>query len=1228
MVALDSGILQVFLSIFRLAPLRATRMVGSAYGAHGFRLFMIDLKAIARSLRASEESLRRPLELLRQGYSPAFLATYRSDEIGQLDYQTLRRLRSALRYQERLETHREMVEEQLRRDQLWNDAFGPLLTQARSVAEIDLLTRGIRSRKGARALAEKQPEVPKIGQALLALQGPGPLDVEQWVGQQAGVGQEEARALTVQVRRWIQLLLHEDPVLMDRIASALRRRSQVAVEILPDNHEQATEGGAGEPSADSLEPSASNTTLPEVTGCGFGRLIQDQPGPQDAANLPGLGETVSTSQPQLVGSLESSSPTELPSPIPAGSDTGIPEAPEATATAEPSSSTESTGSANPTTEGTEAVDENVRFGAAKSGPLRGGKKSNAKAKTPAPRSAAKLSPRQKRRRWLRGILDSYSKLRSPLDRLTPYQIVMLGRGTRSQLTRLVWQYDNPPLIQAARELLAPAKHPAGPWLDDLVVEAMSKQILPKLEQDLFAEFEEKAQHSLVERAVESLQSSLQQRPVTGRTILAIDSVGPKSAPIAVVDPQGNVLHTDELPASSSRKDLVATNVVLLGEIIHRYKVSMVALSNGPARRFLIHTIKQLLEQSDGNVTWTMVDRAGADAYCATRECLAELPTHSRRHRAAVWLARKLQDPLAQLLKVDAARLRLGSFQREVPDTLLEQELEESVRDTIAKRGVDYWSASKELLQTLPGITPEIAEALVAFRQEQPEATRQQVADRMREKFGDTTFRQSLGFLRVFGSSEPLDGTSVHPEDYRLAQRLIAQNLFPAPSSSPEGWTKPSPVAASAAVVDPPDASSAAEVTEDLEPSEGFGEISSEESTEAPTDAAVAEALTESPTDLPGETEAEEPSVTAEEMAEAAAALAEIDSSEEPGTEEAPAAAGEPVADATQAAAQDAPSTPVPQVRVIRCHVDPPIADSALAIDVEKLARSWQVGRGRLRYVARALQQPHRDLRDNQPGTPLLDGVPTLENLQPGMSAWAVVIGVADFGAFVDLGPDCSGLIHISRLSSDFLKDPNQVVQVGDLIQVWVLNVDSKRRRVVLSAISPQSLDAKEKQAAAMAAERMQPRRDGRDNRDGRDRNAKPGAPRSQGNAAPRGRSDRGGPGGRSSSGPDRAGAGGGGGRGGNGRFQQGRRPQRAENNEPADTAPATKPSPKVERPKPSAPISDAMQKGKEPLRSFSDLMQFYQGKRETPPAVEAPPSQEPSSAAPPNQAESAEGSDV
>ncbi|MFY7968852.1 MAG: helix-hairpin-helix domain-containing protein, partial [Pirellulaceae bacterium] len=425
----------------------------------------------------------------------------------------------------------------------------------------------------------------------------------------------------------------------------------------------------------------------------------------------------------------------------------------------------------------------------------------------------------------------------------------------------------------------------------------------------------------------------------------IDSVGPKSAPIAVVDPQGNVLHTDELPASSSRKDLVATNVVLLGEIIHRFKVSLVALSNGPARRFLIHTITQLLEQSDGNVTWTMVDRAGADAYCATRECLAELPTHSRRHRAAVWLARKLQDPLAQLLKVDAARLRLGSFQREVPDTLLEQELEESVRDTIAKRGVDFWSASRELLQTLPGITPEIAEALVAFRQEQPEATRQQIADRLREKFGDTTFRQSLGFLRVFGSSEALDGTSVHPEDYRLAQRLIAQNLFPAPSFAPEGWTKPNLASASVAVGDASDASLEADaVTENLDPSEGFGEISSDDSTDIPSEAAIAEPLSDSPADLPGETESEEPSVTAEEMAEAAAALAEIDSSDDSGTGEATVAAGEPVADPTQPASQQPPSTPMPQVRMIRCHVDAPIADSALAIDVEKLARSWQVGR--------------------------------------------------------------------------------------------------------------------------------------------------------------------------------------------------------------------------------------------------------------------------------------------
>ncbi len=226
------------------------------------------------------------------------------------------------------------------------------------------------------------------------------------------------------------------------------------------------------------------------------------------------------------------------------------------------------------------------------------------------KSDKQLSPRQRRRRWLRGVLESYAKLRRPLDRLSPYQILMLGRGQRSQLIKLNLEYELGGLVHAAREALSPGRHPMHLWLLEVAEEGLKKVILPRLEQDILSELEEAAHHNLMETAIGHLHDSLSQRPVRGRTILSIDAIGPKAAAIAVVNAQGEVLHTDEIPCNSSRGDTVSANVALMGQVIHRYRVNLVVLSNGPARRFLIHTLKELLKQSSGALHWTMVDRAG------------------------------------------------------------------------------------------------------------------------------------------------------------------------------------------------------------------------------------------------------------------------------------------------------------------------------------------------------------------------------------------------------------------------------------------------------------------------------------------------------------------------------------------------------------------------------------------------------------------------------------------
>ncbi len=518
------------------------------------------------------------------------------------------------------------------------------------------------------------------------MEGETPADLHEWIANHAKVDAEEAKVLLSQVRRWLQLLLHEEPKLLDKIAKHLRRKSMVTVSMIqsPESGDDADPEASSEEAGEHQEAVAldgSAETSPEA-------IIEDGSHydlPDDHSG--DIGEDAEASHEDVSHEDANETVEEVVATVP-----------------EEAEGTAPTAASNP--------GENLTFAPPKS--KKGGKKSKAKENVKA-KSESNLSPRQRRRRWLKSVLESYVKLRKPLDRLSPYQILMLGRGQRSQLIKLNLEYDIAPLIHAARESLWTGRHPLHHWLLEIAERDCASKILPKLEQDLMAEYEEVAQQELLDMAVEHLEHCLQQKPVSGKTILAIDAIGPKSAALAVVDKQGKVLHTDEIACNSIRGDILTTNVTMLGEIIHRFHVDVLALSNGPARRFLIHTVKELLKQSSGRLQWVMVDRAGADAYCATRLCLQELPSISRRHRAAVWMARRLQDPLFELLKIDPARLRLGSYQRELPDAMLHEGLTKAVSDAIARRGVDVWNANEETLAQVPGVSEAIAKKIIAKR---------------------------------------------------------------------------------------------------------------------------------------------------------------------------------------------------------------------------------------------------------------------------------------------------------------------------------------------------------------------------------------------------------------------------------------------------------------------------------------------------------------------------------
>ena len=1143
---------------------------------------MKDLPAIARYMRLPEEQLRFPVELFHQGFEPNYLATYRPDELGGLDGKTLARLKRSVVYESNLSDHKDQIVIGLQKDGHFNDAVADVLVQCTSISQVDAIARNLRGKKTAKAFADSDPNIEKVGQAILLYRGDNIQDFQAWVQSQTGLDPQEADLLIPKVKRWLQLLLSEDAQLMLSLQRTLLKNAIVSVKVLPEpsqtNNQPAEDLPPAQPPADPPIAETSTETSAETS-------------------TEAVAQEISTPE------ITASEPPAVEAPIVEAPIVEAPIVPSVEAAQEPPAEP-----LGPTLESPEAI---ASFKSDRKKPREIRTKSL---------SDKQLSPRQRRRRWLRGILESYSKLRKPIRDLTPFQVLMLSRGLRSQIIQLQFQIDSKHLVQLCRDSLCPGRHPMHPLLMEVADTGLKEFLLPRLQQDVLAILEEDANQALIESAVEHLETVMLQRPVRGHRILMIDAVGQKTAAVSIVDAQGNLLMTGDIVCNSSKSDVVSQNVAQLGQWVHEHQVTLVALTNGHARRYLVHSVAELMKQSaEGSLFWTFADRQGADAFCTSRNSLVELPKISRRHRAAVWLAWKLQDPLRQILKIEPARLRLGSYQRELPQAELEAALQEAISSAITKAGVDMYHADLEVLKRIPGMDDPTAKRLVEERPKGNLNDRDALGKLLKESLSESRARQAIGFLRVYQSTNTLDGTIIHPEDYRLAERLVEHAQLPAPASAPEGWSKPdydkiaaAIAAAQSMALDAPSSELVEAFGFDSHADEinpNFGVIESQsDASESPADAADASLAAVAPdavatptsqasetTEIPDTPAAPESSATSEnpevtQVAQVQAALEE--SAQTPAPSETP---------------PGATRTPVSMPEI----PEKPMERPALAIDADKLARSWQVGRSKLLSVSRALQFPFADGRDFQYPVPLRSYVPTMERLEPGSMLSALVIGIANFGVFVELGPDCTGLIHISQLGPSFIEDAHQFVQVGDVIPVWVLHTDDKKKRVALTTRAPGS---------EIESNHRDPdnQRQQNDSRNRPDRQASPqdrrgpGRPNvAGGSSQPRG--DRPNNNRPDNRGPDNRGPRPSGDSRGSYRKPDSNRRSNSGQGYSENSEGRSNRQVKISRPVPEKPITEAMQQGKEPLRSFGDLMQYLKKGPNTP---ETPPP--PSSPADPN----------
>ncbi len=1208
---------------------------------------MIDLSGVARHLRLSVDQLRVVADLLQQGYQPGFIERYRADETGNLPRATLWLLKLEIDRQLRLQTARDKAASQLPKDAELDAEGIKYLERATTEVEIEATLRAFRSRRQLSQNQESDKQSSHLLEKLIEYQGPPIDDLTAWSAEQLSIETAEAEIALQHAARLVGMLMHSDSGLNENLRRSIQRRAQVRVDLCDPTQADASDApqdSAGDAHAADESQSARDTSATGDTSAASDSAQSDSPADllnevqgvvdsnqpltvrdaavESVANLEtGTIDTIAVvpnSDTSVVGDVNDSNSAELALKSAAGLsmevDSALPthdnQAESALSTTE--TSTEAIVIGEPTGATMESPEKATEKTSVAAISKKKGAKGKEKENKPAKKPVAKMTPRQRRRRWLIAMLQPMKSLKCPLSKLSSYQQLMLGRGRRSQLVKTELQYDKQALVAVARDTFVNDKHPLTKWFSQAAQEALEHSLFAKSEADAVNDLEEIAAQRLLENSVDQLRQSLMQRPVRGHCILVIDSVGPKAAAVAVVDPTGQVLAIDEIPVSAS-PGIVTQNVTRLGELVHQYRVTLVALTNGPARRFLVLSLRELIKQSaSSGLRWTMADRSGADAYAVSRSALKELSLHNRRHRAAIWVGRSLQDPLNELLKVDVNRLRLGSFQRELPQEPLKKLVREIISDCVYEYGLNTHRASLDQLSCVPGVSASQAQQIASLASTGAITSRKGLLEQVGD-WSEMDARQAIGVLRVFSGEQPLDATTIHPDDYRLAERLIENTDLAMPPSAPEGWSQPNhdaPIAVGAVSDEPGTSSPAAEASTEASTESTNEPAPTETSVESPilsehaeisqleaVSLATADETEPSSETLPSTVETntapevEVPTETAgNENAEAVEAKPTTEGNSEPVAGEGPVVTNWPTKSGTTAPAWPKPEYPEDIVVV---PATPP------TVDVEKLARGWQVGREKLRQVAGCLHAPFADPRLARPPVPLMTEMPTLSNLQPGMCVWAVIIGVADFGAFVELAPDCSGLIHISRLSANYIEDSHQCVQVGDLVMAWVVSVDEKKNRVALTALSPSERAAAEAATAARKAEQDEHRRRDRGGQ-GSGGGHRPAATQGhtgggQGASHARGGQAR-------SGGADGRRSGGGGGGGGGGRSRGNQHSQGRGRGGPPHSKTVV-----VTSKKPKANITDAMKEGEEPLRSFSDLMQFYQAKR----TDDAPPPKPP-----------------
>lgn len=518
------------------------------------------------------------------------------------------------------------------------------------------------------------------------------------------------------------------------------------------------------------------------------------------------------------------------------------------------------------------------------------------------------------------VYEMYYDYEEPVKSIVPHRVLALNRAEKEDVVRVTIEVDvTNPLTKIKEEKIKNPSSPSAPIVEGAIEESYKRFIGPAIEREIRNELSEKAQTQAIAIFGENLKNLLLQAPMKGQVILGLDPAYRTGCKLAVIDETGKVLGKSVIyPHVGASEAKRAQAGGQFRRIVEQYGVTLVAIGNGTASRESEQFVAEQLRQIPRKVVYTIVSEAGASVYSASDIARLEFPDYQVEERSAVSIARRLQDPLAELVKIDPKAVGVGQYQHDVPEKQLDEQLDFVVETAVNKVGVNVNTASAALLEHIAGLTKTTAANVVAFRDENGKFTNRTQLKKV-PRLGPKAYEQAVGFLRIIDGTNPFDGTDIHPETYDVAKAILKK-------------------------------------------------------------------------------------ANAEKLALGS----------------------------------------------------PELEEALKGLNAKELKEEFGIGQETLELVLDGLLKPGRDPREEVAGPILRSDVLKMEDLQVGMELEGTVRNVVDFGAFVDIGVKQDGLVHISKLKKGFVKHPSDVVAVGDIVTVWVTELDLKKGRVGLSMIGPEN----------------------------------------------------------------------------------------------------------------------------------------------------------------------------